>query len=82
MSQPVLNRLHRAEGQIRAVTRMVAEDRPCRDVLTQIAAVEGALDAVALELLEECALRDLGLAPDDPHARDLMAAIHLLQRHG
>ena len=82
MSQPLLNRLHRAEGQVRAVTRMVEEDRPCLEVLTQIAAVEGALDAVAVELLETSALGDLGLAADSPQARDLVAAIHLLRRHG
>ena len=82
MSQPLLNRLHRAEGQVRAVARMVEQDRPCLEVLTQIAAVEGALDAVAVELLEESALSDLGLAADSPQARDLVAAIHLLRRHG
>ena len=82
MSQSVLNRLHRAEGQLRAVARMVEEERPCVEVLTQIAAVEGALDAVALELLEQRALSDLGLSADSQQARDLVATLQLLQRRG
>jgi CsoR family transcriptional regulator, copper-sensing transcriptional repressor len=77
----MLNRLHRAEGQVRAVARMVEEERPCIEVLTQIAAVEGALDAVALELLEQRALSDLGVPAGSSLARDLLATIHLLRRH-
>jgi DNA-binding FrmR family transcriptional regulator len=77
MNQPLVNRLHRAEGQVRAVARMVQEDRPCVEVLTQIAAAEGALDAVAIELLQKSALRDLGLRAQDPDAGEILAAIHL-----
>jgi CsoR family transcriptional regulator, copper-sensing transcriptional repressor len=49
----VQNRLRRIEGQIRGVERMVDEDQYCIDVLTQIAAATKALQAVALELLDE-----------------------------
>ena len=45
-------RLARIEGQVRGIGRMLAEDRYCVDVLTQVSAVRSALDAVALELLE------------------------------
>jgi len=45
-------RLHRIEGQVRGLEKMVEEDRYCIDVLTQIAAVRTALDAVAFKLLE------------------------------
>ena len=48
----LLNRLRRIEGQVRGVARMVDEDRYCIDVLTQLAAVRSALDALGLELLE------------------------------
>jgi len=45
-------RLNRIEGQVRGIGRMLAEDRYCVDILTQVSAVRSALDAVALELLE------------------------------
>jgi CsoR family transcriptional regulator, copper-sensing transcriptional repressor len=48
----LLNRLHRIEGQVRGLQRMVEEDTYCIDVLTQVAAVTKALQAVALELLD------------------------------
>jgi CsoR family transcriptional regulator, copper-sensing transcriptional repressor len=46
-------RLRRIEGQVRGIERMVDDDRYCMDVLTQIAAVTKALDAVALEVLDD-----------------------------
>lgn len=49
----VLKRLRRIEGQVRGVQRMVEEDAYCVDVLTQISAVNRALQAVALELLDD-----------------------------
>jgi CsoR family transcriptional regulator, copper-sensing transcriptional repressor len=48
-----LNRLRRIEGQVRGLQRMVEEDTYCIDILTQTSAVNKALRAVALELLEE-----------------------------
>ncbi len=49
----IARRLHRIEGQVRGVERMVEEDRYCIDVLTQISAVSKALDALALEILDD-----------------------------
>ena len=46
-------RLRRIEGQVRGVARMVEDDRYCVEVITQLAAVRAALDAVALHLLED-----------------------------
>ena len=46
-------RLARIEGQVRGIDRMVEEDRYCIDVLTQISAVQAALDKVALGLLDD-----------------------------
>jgi CsoR family transcriptional regulator, copper-sensing transcriptional repressor len=52
-SKPQLQaRLRRIEGQVRGIERMVQEDRYCIDVLTQIAAVQAALDKVALGLID------------------------------
>jgi DNA-binding FrmR family transcriptional regulator len=48
-----LKRLRRVEGQVRGLQRMVDEDTYCIDVLTQVAAVTKALQAVSLGLLED-----------------------------
>ena len=45
-------RLNRVEGQVRGIGKMLDEDRYCVDVLTQVAAVQSALDALARKLLE------------------------------
>ena len=49
----LLKRLARIEGQVRGVSRMVEEERYCIDVLTQIGAIEAALDKVALGLIDD-----------------------------
>src|SRR5687767_12797224 len=46
-----LKRLRRIEGQVRGLQKMVAEDRYCADVLTQVSSVHEALRAVARELM-------------------------------
>lgn len=48
-----LNRMRRIEGQVRGIERMIAEDKYCIDVLTQISAVTRALQSVSLGLLED-----------------------------
>jgi DNA-binding FrmR family transcriptional regulator len=48
----LVKRLNRIEGQVRGIGRMIDEDRYCIDVLTQVSAVQSALDALALQLLE------------------------------
>jgi DNA-binding FrmR family transcriptional regulator len=45
-------RLNRIEGQVRGIAKMITDDRYCIDVLTQVSAVQSALDALALQLLE------------------------------
>ena len=49
----LVKRLHRIEGQVRGIERMVEDDRYCIDILTQIAAVETALEQVGAKLLED-----------------------------
>ena len=46
-------RLHRIEGQVRGIERMVDEDRYCIDILTQVGAVKTALDSMAVEILND-----------------------------
>ncbi len=49
----LLKRLNRVEGQVRGIARMVEEDRYCIDILTQVSAIRSALDAAALQILED-----------------------------
>lgn len=48
-----LKRLRRIEGQVRGIQRMVEEDKYCIDILTQISAINKAMHAVSIGLLEE-----------------------------
>jgi DNA-binding FrmR family transcriptional regulator len=49
----LLDRLHRIEGQVRGISKMLAEGRYCIDVLTQIQAVRAALARVESAMLQE-----------------------------
>ena len=51
--ESLVNRLHRIEGQVRGIERMVEEERYCIDVLTQISAVNTALESLALQILDD-----------------------------
>jgi DNA-binding FrmR family transcriptional regulator len=49
----LVRRLHRIEGQVRGIERMVEEERYCIDVLTQISAVSTALESLAFRILDD-----------------------------
>jgi DNA-binding FrmR family transcriptional regulator len=49
----LIKRLHRIEGQVRGIERMLEEDRYCIDILTQIGAVSTALESFAFEILDD-----------------------------
>ena len=49
----LVKRLHRIEGQVRGIERMVEDDRYCIDILTQISAVSTALESVAFKILDD-----------------------------
>jgi CsoR family transcriptional regulator, copper-sensing transcriptional repressor len=81
----LVKRLRRIEGQVRGVQKMVEEDRYCIDVLTQISAIEAALDKVALGLLDDHAHHCvLGAEAVDRNEKtdELMAAVGRLVRRG
>jgi len=81
----LLARLRRIEGQVGGIQRMVTEDRYCIDVLTQISAVQAALDKVALGLLDDHAHHCvIGAEPGDRDAKtdELMAAVGRLMHRG
>ena len=48
-----IKRLHRIEGQVRGIEKMVEEDRYCIDILTQIGAVTTALESLGFQILDE-----------------------------
>jgi DNA-binding FrmR family transcriptional regulator len=76
-------RLARIEGQVRGVSRMVDEGRYCIDVLTQISAVQAALDKVALGLLDDhtrhCVV---GHGASVEQTEEVMSAVNALMRRG
>jgi len=81
----LLQRLARTRGQINGIAQMVEDERYCIDILTQIHAVQGALDQIALGLLDGHARHCLvgeGEAPGDPDAQadELMGAVGRLLR--
>ncbi len=75
-------RLARIEGQVRGLAGMVEDERYCIDILTQLAAVQTALDAVGLKVLDEhvrhCVARALAsgdAAEAETKAHELLAAV-------
>jgi DNA-binding FrmR family transcriptional regulator len=81
----LLKRLRRLEGQVRGVQGMVEDDRYCIDIVTQVTAIQAALDKVALELLEDHAKHCvIGAEPgqQDERTVELMSAVKRLMRHG
>jgi DNA-binding FrmR family transcriptional regulator len=51
--EALVKRLHRIEGQVRGIERMVEDDRYCIDILTQVAAVNTALESLAFQVLDD-----------------------------
>ena len=79
----LLTRLRRIEGQVKGVEGMVEDERYCIEVLTQISAIQAALDSVSLGLLHDHAQSCVIPAPDserDERTEELMAAVGRLIR--
>jgi DNA-binding FrmR family transcriptional regulator len=49
--EKVIARLKRIEGQVRGLARMIEEESPCENVLTQVMAARSALDQAALQVI-------------------------------
>jgi DNA-binding FrmR family transcriptional regulator len=85
--EALLKRMRRIEGQARGIEKMIGEDRYCIDILTQIAAVSTALQAVAGLILDDhvnhC-VRNALASGDEAAATDktteLLQAVHLFTR--
>jgi CsoR family transcriptional regulator, copper-sensing transcriptional repressor len=83
----LVKRLHRIEGQVRGIERMVDDDRYCIDILTQIAAVNTALESFAFKILDEhvrhCvagALSSGDEADAQTKTEELLGAVHRFAR--
>jgi len=79
----LLKRLRRVGGQIGGVERMVDEERYCVDIITQVSAIQAALDKVAIELLDDHARHCVVGASDDNReemTEELMGAVSRLIR--
>lgn len=84
--EQLLSRLKRIEGQVRGIQGMVEDDRYCIDVLTQISAVQAALDKVALGLLDgharHCVVEGGADGTPEELTDEMMAAVGRLLRRG
>lgn len=85
--EALIKRLHRIEGQVRGLERMLEEDRYCIDVLTQISAVTTALESVAFRILDDhvnhCVSGALASGNADEAAaksKELLEAVHRFAR--
>jgi CsoR family transcriptional regulator, copper-sensing transcriptional repressor len=83
----LVKRLHRIEGQVRGIERMVEDERYCIDILTQIAAATTALETVAFKILDEhvnhCVAGALESGDSEVAAeksRELLEAVHRFSR--
>ena len=79
----LIKRLHRIEGQVRGIERMVAGDRYCIDILTQIGAVSTALESLGFVILDEhvkhCVAGALASGDEgeaQAKAEELLEAVH------
>ena len=79
-SRRIINRLSRIEGHVRGIKTMVSEDRPCPEVLNQIAAVKGAISSVAKIILEdhfeECLVRAVDRGNLEAEIKELKDALN------
>jgi DNA-binding FrmR family transcriptional regulator len=83
---PIQARLKRIEGQVRGIQGMVEDERYCIDILTQISAIQAALDKVALGLLDDhakhCVVGAADAASRAERTDEMMAAVGRLMRRG
>lgn len=85
--EALIKRLHRIEGQVRGIEKMVTEDRYCIEIMTQVSAVTTALESVAFKILDEhvkhCVANALASGDEEVAAeksRELLDAVHRFAR--
>lgn len=82
--QALLNRLNRIAGQVKGIANMVESDRYCIDILTQVSAIKSALDAVAMQLVEDhtkgCVQKAIQQGDGDAAIAELMDVLKKIHR--
>jgi DNA-binding FrmR family transcriptional regulator len=85
--EQIVKRLHRIEGQVRGIERMVQDDRYCIDILTQISAVSTALESLGFKILDDhvthCvagAIASGDATKAEEKTRELLDAVHRFSR--
>ena len=82
--QALLNRLNRIAGQVKGISGMIESDRYCIDILTQVSAVQSALDALALQLIEDhtkgCVQKAVRHGEGDAAILELMGVLRKIRR--
>ena len=84
--EETLHRLRRIAGQVQGIQRMVDDKHYCIDIVTQISAIQAALDKVALALLDEhtrhCVIDGHGGGTPEEMTAEVMSAVARLMRRG
>jgi len=85
--EQLIKRLHRIEGQVRGIERMVEDDRHCIDILTQISAVNTALESLAFRIVDQhvnhCVTGAIASGDEqdaETKTRELLEAVHRFAR--
>ena len=85
--EQLIKRLHRIEGQVRGIEKMVEDDRYCIDILTQISAVNTALESLAFRILDQhvnhCVTGAIASGDEqdaETKTRELLEAVHRFAR--
>lgn len=80
MTTKVVQNLRRIEGQVKGLQRMVEEERPCDEVLTQIMAVKAALDRVTRDLVDDNLKTCFAKLPQDEVQARLTKTLSILTK--
>jgi DNA-binding FrmR family transcriptional regulator len=82
--EALVKRLHRIEGQVRGIEKMLEDDRYCIDILTQISAVTTALESVAFRILDDhvnhCVAGALSSGDEDEASAKKQELLEAVQR--
>lgn len=80
----LINRLSRIEGQVRGVKKMVDEDTYCTDILTQVSAIQSALNSFNKELLSNhiktCVVDNIKCGNEDEIIDELLVTLRKLMK--
>lgn len=75
----ISNRLSRIEGHVRGIKKMVEDQRPCEEILVQIASIESAMHKVGLIILEDhisgCVIEDIKEGKEEETLKKLKSAL-------